>query len=114
MHSISWDRGLEWSLGEHDDGRSRPEGGMFQTSADVSQGSEGAGVRIPVTYQLCGLGTDPPASSGRSALALKQEVRPDAHIWPRAVRALNGEPGTAVAAALGGEPLGGPGLNLVP
>ena len=54
-------------LGEHDDGRSRPEGGGFQTSADVGQGSEGAGVGILVTYQPCGLGTDPPASSGREA-----------------------------------------------
>lgn len=47
-------------------------------------------------------------------LAMKQEVRPDAHVWPRAVRALNSEPGTAMAAALGGEPLGGPALSLIP
>lgn len=68
MHSISQDHELEWSLGEHDDGRSRPEGGVFQTSLDISQGSEGAGVRMLVTYQLCGLGTDPPASLGLSTL----------------------------------------------
>lgn len=68
MHSISRDRELEWSLGEHDDGRSRPEGGVFQTSPDISQGSEGAGVRMLVTYQLCGLGTDPLASLGLSTL----------------------------------------------
>lgn len=68
MHSISRDHELEWSLGEHDDGRSRPEGGVFQISPDDSQGSEGAGVGMLVTYQLCGLGTDPPASSGLSAL----------------------------------------------